>query len=109
VTDDTEALDTEIIDWYAYASDGYRMTADTATAKTAAEPRWVVAEYWIDDSDKYVYEALTEPMTLSEAQNYEDSELAELIAEAESTDDYQERERLIDSMGPLIRAQIAEA
>jgi hypothetical protein len=32
-----------------------------------------------------------------------------LIAEAESTDDYKERERLIDELGPLIRAQISQA
>jgi hypothetical protein len=39
----------------------------------------------------------------------EDSELARLVAQAESTDDFQERERLIEEMGPLIRAQISQA
>jgi hypothetical protein len=53
-------------------------------------------------------------MTLAEAQEHLaaegcDDELAALVATAESTDDYQERERLIDAMAPLIRAQISQA
>jgi hypothetical protein len=103
------AADTEVIDWWSYAADNYRITSDAASAFTAAEPRWVVAEYEINDEGEYVYDALTEPMTLWEAQNYEQSELAVLIAEAESTDDYQERERIISEIGPLIREQIKAA
>jgi hypothetical protein len=108
--DDVEALDTEVIDWAAYAADNYRITADAATASTAAEPRWVVAEYWIDlDSGEYVYDRLTEPMTLWEAENYEASELAELIARAETSDAFDERERLIGEIGALVREQIKAA
>ena len=107
VDDDTEPLGTEVIDWFAYVADGYRITAPTG--QTAGQKRWVVAEFWIDACEEYVYDALTEPMTFLEAQNYEESELASLIAVAESTDDYQERERLIDEIGPLIREQIKAA
>lgn len=38
-----------------------------------------------------------------------DLELQALLNQAQATDDYQERERLIDSMGPLLRAQVARA
>jgi len=100
---------TEIINWPAYVADNYRLTSDTATALTARQPRWVVAEFEINDEGEFVYDALTEPMTLAEAVAWDTNELTHLVAQAESTDDYQERERLIDSMGPLIRAQVAEA
>jgi hypothetical protein len=103
---DEDRLGTEIIDWQAYELDGWRITL--ATTQTASQPRWVVAEYWIDACGEYVYCALTEPMTRAEAENY-DPELAGLIAVAESTDDYLERKRLIDEIGPLVRAQIRVA
>jgi hypothetical protein len=59
------------------------------------------------------FDVIEDGMTYDQAEYYlengELSPLAELIAEAESTDDYQERERLIEEMGPLIRAQISQA
>jgi hypothetical protein len=115
--DEVEEIDcgTEIIDWYSYAADGYRFTSDSADAGSAAESIWVVAQCW-QRGDEYAYEPLTDEMTLTEAEEYEasldcaavgsDPELAALIAQAESTDDYQARDAIIDSLGPLIRAQI---
>jgi hypothetical protein len=103
---------TEIIDWLSYAADNYRFTADAADARSAAEERWVVAQCF-QRGDEYAYEPLTDEMTLAEAQEYEegmagdDGELGALIAQAESTDDYQEREALVTEIGGLVRGQIA--
>ena len=63
---------------------------------TASQPRWVVAQCWLR-GDEYAYEPLTDEMTLAEAEEYDaaegsDGELAVLIAQAESTEDYQARE-----------------
>ena len=101
----------DIIDWWSYADDGYRFTADAADSETAEQERWVVAQCF-RRGDEYAYEPLTDEMTLAEAQEYmagEDSELAALIAQAEGTDDFQARERLIDEIGPLVRQQIKAA
>lgn len=112
--DEVEDIDcgVEIIDWFAYAADGYRVTSDAADAVTAAESRWVVAQCW-QRGDEYAFEDLAGEMTLAEAEEYmagmagEGGELAALVAQAESTDDYQERERLVDEVGGLVREQIA--
>jgi hypothetical protein len=108
--DDTEVEDidcgAEIIDWWSYAADNYRITADAANARTAAEPRWVVARCW-QRGDEYVYDPITEPVTLDEAEDQ--SELADLIAQAEDEPDLVKRMEIIDQMGEKIRVQIAAA
>jgi transcriptional regulator with XRE-family HTH domain len=103
----------QVVNALARAADGYRFTADATDGVTASQPRWVVAQCW-QRGDEYAYEPLTDEMTLAEAEEYmaqdgSDPELAALIAQAESTDDFQAREAIIDSLGPLIRAQIRAA
>jgi hypothetical protein len=107
--DDIEALDTEVVDWWSYQSDNYRFTADAADSVTASQPRWVVAAYWIDpDSGEFVYDALIEPTTLDDALGYQEHpELSLLISAAEATEDFQEREALVDQVGAIVREQIA--
>lgn len=56
-----------MIDWQTFEDYGYRRTDDTATAKTAAEPRWALCEFWINGEREQVYSALTEPTTLADA------------------------------------------
>jgi hypothetical protein len=110
--DEDEDIDCgeEIIDWWSYASDNYRITDDAADSVTAEQPRWVVAEYTINGEGEYVYTALIEPTTLDDARDYQEHpELNLLITAAEAEPDLVKRMEIIDQMGEKIREQIAAA